>query len=395
MPDTSFTVFAPTPDTTSIGPDIQLSQTTPTNPRPFALAPPVFSSQVSSSPSIQTNGFNEHTNEPPSTFSTQPLASMSPVVQPTAPSPEPDLFLGSMSCGVSISSPPSFPVNDASTLTQINADSNKLPLLSHGSPPQEPTSTLVPPTSIPDDRSPLPPFNTNIATPPSQPPPLNRHQPISLPPTPTATVFIPPSLTSSKRPTSIFGSLKSLQTSSLVQTPTEILSPLVIPSPSASRFFPSVPHLLRHDSQPSPLRAVASNAGDGDNVPKGLTLSRPDQAERADLALMEATALNFSRRCSLVKTCFSQWRKRQSDRAKWLEACKRSQAYSEKVQAERLSRVSATPPSEKQRKVVSTEPRIHPKSRVKNRPSTEYKPQTDEELAKRFEKVRKTVRSAH
>lgn len=371
-----------------------------TNPHSFALATPVFNSHISSLAITQTNGFNGHTGQPPLSFGARPLPPESPEVQPTVPSPEPDLFLASMAFDVSTSPPSSFSVNDEDHRTQpidINAEFNMLPLPSRGPSPQEPPSnsnlSSVLPTSIPCDRSSQPPpLDTDIATPPIQPPPLNRLQPISLPPTPTATVFIPHS-TPSKKATSFFGSLKSLQTSSLVQTPTEILSPLVIPSPSTSRFFQSVPHLLRRDSQSSPLRAAVSKTSD-DKL-KEPTLPHPDQVRRAD-PLLEATALNFSRKSLLVKTCFSRWRERLSDRAKWLEACRRSQAYSEKVQAERLSRVSATPPLEKKRKTGPAEPRTHPKSRAKSRPSIECRPPPiDEELARRFEKVSKMVCIVH
>ncbi|KAL4071877.1 SAC3/GANP/Nin1/mts3/eIF-3 p25 family-domain-containing protein [Scleroderma citrinum] len=391
-------VSAPATDVSSAEPcapkpDGQLSQATSTNLPSFSAAVPVFNSQLSSLQSSQTNGFSGTTNQPPLIFGAQPPTPGSPAVQPYVPSLETNPFIPSVSSGATTSSASSFSVKDVTPFTQridINTDSNILSLPSHISSRQEPLSTsnppLAPTTSIPDQS--LLPLDTNIATPPNQPPLLSRRLPISLPPTPTPTVFIPPSLLSSKKPASIFASLKSLQTSSLSPAPTEILSPLIIPSPSTSRSFPSVPHLLRRDSNPSPLRAAVSNADSEvhDDKPKAPTLSRPDQVERVDLAVMEATALKLARKCILVKTYFSRWRQRLSDRAKWLEACRRSQAYSEKVQAERLSRVDAAPTSEKKQKLVPTEPRTHLKSREKKRPSLESRPQTDEELARRFEK---------
>ncbi|KAH7886763.1 SAC3/GANP/Nin1/mts3/eIF-3 p25 family-domain-containing protein [Phlebopus sp. FC_14] len=216
---------------------------------------------------------------------------------------------------------------------------------------------------------------------PTNPPPLNRRHPISLPPTPTATVFIPPSMPTKQK--SIFGSLGSIQTSSLSAVPTEILSPLVLNSPGASRSFPCMPNLLRRDSMQSPLRASISAA---DNKASN-DIAHPLQLGKPTLAIMKPTALNFSRGSWLVRESFSRWRQRLADRVRWMEACQRSNTYSEKVQAERLSRSTGSLPPEKSRRIDSSETRAPLRKRLKNRLSGEYRPpQNDEELARRFEK---------
>lgn len=157
-----------------------------------------------------------------------------------------------------------------------------------------------------------------------------------------------------------------------------------MPSPSTSKFLPSsVPHLLRRDSFQSPLRSSTVPAGSEtyENKPKAQSLVQSDQID-----VLGAAALKFARKCYLVKTYFSQWRRRLSDRAKWMEACKRSQEYSERVHAERLSRSTTTAVPAKKRRIVPTEDSVPLKKRAKSRPASEFKsPQTDEELARRFE----------
>ncbi|KIJ67361.1 hypothetical protein HYDPIDRAFT_37902 [Hydnomerulius pinastri MD-312] len=251
-------------------------------------------------------------------------------------------------------------------------------------PPPASTNTSVPFFGVMED-----PLSKLERTPLTQPPPLSRQNPISLPPTPTATIFIPPSISSKSK--SIFGSLGSIQTSALSAAPTEILSPLVLQSPGTSRSsFPSMPHLLRRDSVQSPLRA-ALNAAEIEAPAEGkldISLTAgPPPVKKPNLDIMKATAMNFARRSSLVKKSFSQWRHRLTDRVKWIEACRRSKAYSEKAQAERLSRSTGSPLSEKKRKSAPQDAHVPLRKRLKDRLSSEYRPpQNDEELAKRFEK---------
>lgn len=75
---------------------------------------------------------------------------------------------------------------------------------------------------------------------------------------------------------------------------------------------------------------------------------------------------------------------------KWREACRRSDAYSQRVQAERLSKSTSSLPQEMdlKRKVLSPERPSPVRKRLRNRVSSEYRPSpSDEELLKRFEKV--------
>ena len=224
-------------------------------------------------------------------------------------------------------------------------------------------------------------------TPLPQPPPLNRRQPISLPSTPTATIFIPPSLPQTRKST-----LKNLQTSSLSAVPTEILSPLVLHSPMSRS---SMPGLFRRESIQSPLKAVVSATDiEGEAEPSTEKLntslvSRPSPVKKPSLDIMKATALHFARRSWLVKKAFSKWRQRLSDHAKWIEACRRSARYKEKAQAERLSRsVGGSPaPNGRMHRRTPSETRVPLKKRLRERLSGEYRPANDAELARRFEKV--------
>ncbi|KIK95746.1 hypothetical protein PAXRUDRAFT_826697 [Paxillus rubicundulus Ve08.2h10] len=230
---------------------------------------------------------------------------------------------------------------------------------------------------------------SKLQTPSAQPPPLNRRQPVSLPSTPTATAFIP--TFAPQRPKSIFGSLKNIQTSSLSAVPTEILSPLVLQSPG-SNSFSSIPRLLRRDSAQSPLRAAVSAADIEAKIdasterPETSVATGPSPVEKPTLDIMKATADGFARGGWVVREYFSRWQQRLVERARWIEACRRSTAYKEKVQAERLSR-SVSSPSEKKRKTAPRETPTPIKKRLRSRLSSDYKPpQNDEELAKRFEK---------
>ncbi|KAG6330558.1 hypothetical protein ID866_8530 [Astraeus odoratus] len=376
-------IFGPSPSTSTD--NLQSSSLTPENIslEPFQAATTAFSSAGLVPTVIQSSGFNGHANHSTSVFTIQSSASPLSEAQPDAPPP-----LEASALPTSTSFEATAPSIRSVSLTVTNSahrpmlptdvdtsQSTGLPVPTHNpvveqelslAPASCPPSTL--PIVIPDHS--LPSMNVNNdpqETPPIQPPPLHRRQPISLPSTPTATVFVPSSL--SQKPKSIFGSLKSIQTSSLSQAATEILSPLVIPSPSASRFLPSsVPRLLRQDSQQLSLRAVQGTADANilDEKSNPPILRAPEKQERMGLVLMDATALKFTRSCSLVKSCFSRWRQRLSERAK----------------------CTTTP--EKKRKTAPAETLTSAKRRVRKRLSGGCKPvQTDEELARRFEKVGK------
>ncbi|KIO02581.1 hypothetical protein M404DRAFT_147482 [Pisolithus tinctorius Marx 270] len=340
----------------------------------------------------QATDNNEYPDQLPSIFGVQPTPTLLQAPRPVVSSPAVEPLIPSTLSTSSISSAPPSSSNVANLPvdTRLQPADDSTPDMTLASQPgssdQRKTSSFpsTPPVPIQD----LTPLNATYEslqeTPPSQPPPLNRQQPISLPPTPTATIFIPKSVTPSQGPRLNLGSLRSIQTSSLSASSTEILSPLIIPSPSSSKFFSSsVPRLLRRDSLQSPLQSsvVAADAETHKDKLRAQSLSQSGQTD-----VMEAAALKFARKCYLVKTSFSQWRRRLSDRTKWIEACRRSQEYSERVHAERLSRTTAVVVSEKKRKIIPAEVSVPVKKRARSRPVGEFKsPQTDEELAKRFE----------
>ncbi|OJA16646.1 hypothetical protein AZE42_04045 [Rhizopogon vesiculosus] len=253
-------------------------------------------------------------------------------------------------------------------------------------PPVLPSLVTSQPTSgVPRDSS-----GVLDETPPSQPPPLNRHHPISLPPTPTATSFIPSAL-SGKSTKAIFGSLKNLQTSSLTATPTEILSPLVLSSPATKPTLSSMPSLLRRDSVQTPLR-LGITATDLEAVSTKLENGKaPDSSSttQIDKEALKSKAFSFIRKSLLIKEAFHDWREKTAARTQWKEACRRSDAYSQRVQAERLSKSTSSLPQENKRKVISPERPSPVRKRLRNRLSSEYRPPpSDEELLKRFEKNR-------
>lgn len=87
----------------------------------------------------------------------------------------------------------------------------------------------------------------------------------------------------------------------------------------------------------------------------------------------------------LVKERFERWHTRLTEKKAWAEACRRSDAYSQKIQRERMSES----PSDRKRRLVSGVALETPqRKRARKRVSSEYrKPRTDEELARRFKAV--------
>ncbi|KAI9455637.1 SAC3/GANP/Nin1/mts3/eIF-3 p25 family-domain-containing protein [Boletus coccyginus] len=330
------------------------------------------------SPQPQVNGFTIGPAKK-STFLSEP--SPSKLLNPLAPNfiPKPNLATSTSASGFGSSTP------SALSTTPLNG------VLSSN---QEPPISDMIVTEPPFVSSPPSMGSTSLEggmdqTPPPQPPRLNRRQPISLPSTPTATIFIPPSLPPTRKST-----LKNLQTSTLSAVPTEILSPLVLHSP-VSRSLSSIPGLLRRESIQSPLKVVISAAdveAEAEPSTEKLNTSQvagPVPAEKPSLDIMKAAALHFARRGWLVKQAFSKWRQRLSDHAKWIEACQRSAHYKEKARTERLSRsVSGSPVRNgRMHRRTPSETRAPLKKRLRERLSGEYRPPAnDEELARRFEK---------
>ncbi|TFY70589.1 hypothetical protein EVG20_g2429 [Dentipellis fragilis] len=224
-----------------------------------------------------------------------------------------------------------------------------------------------------------------------EPPPLNKVQPISLPPTPTATQFQSPA----KQPIkSLFG-FPSLQS---VTTEPEILSPLTLTGPSLSakpsvstplarRPSVSTP-LARRPSvaeSPTPARSTApKDLGPASPTTNGRPRATSKGKERAvDVVGLEEKAVFFTWKSLAVRESFRSWSKRTQERVEWKAACRRSDAYRERVQHERLSKsVSA---NGKKRRDVSGPVIETPSRRMRRRISSHYEPpRTDEALAQRL-----------
>jgi hypothetical protein len=312
------------------------------------------------------------------------------------PVPPPSIFSKPLPPSPKLSSTPE--ANKAATSIQpLNPyapvfASSLPPIVTQPTPPYQPPAPPSPVTSQPTFGVPRDSFSGLDETPPSQPPPLSRHQPISLPPTPTATMYIPSTI-SGPSTKSVFGSLKKLQFTSLAASPTEILSPLVLSSPGARSTLSSMASLHRRDSVQTPLRSGITAA---DLEAVSTTLESPlngktsfsSSISNVDQETLESKALAFSRRNLVIKEAFHEWRDRTADRTKWKEACQRSEAYSQRVHRERLSKSTSSLPQENKRKVVTPERPSPVRKRLRNRLSSEYRPPpSDEELVKRFEKV--------
>lgn len=157
---------------------------------------------------------------------------------------------------------------------------------------------------------------------------------------------------------------------------TGMLSPLFPSSPSpAKRSAPSLP--ATGLSGVPQLEQTAFNSDTPTHV-NGKTKQFGVESD--------SKALEFSKRSVVVASCFKRWRDRATDQAAWIEACRRSDAYSQKVQRQKMSE---TPPPTKRQRMSSegSTPSTYKQRRVKKRVVDSHKPRTDEELAHRFEQV--------
>jgi hypothetical protein len=267
------------------------------------------------------------------------------------------------------------------------------PIVTQPTPSYQPPVPSTPVASQPTFGVPRDSFGSLDETLPFQPPPLSRQQPISLPPTPTVPSYIPSTVPGASAK-SVFGSLKKLQPISLAASPTEILSPLVLSSPGTRSTLNSMANLHRRNSLQTPLRSGIT-AADFETVSTKLEspLNGKELASsptsNVDQETLESKAFAFARKNLVIKEAFHEWRERTVNRTKWKEACLRSEAYSQRVHTERLSKSTSSLPQENKRKVVTPEQSSPARKRLRNRLSSEYRPPpSDEELVKRFEKNR-------
>ncbi|KAG1858520.1 SAC3/GANP/Nin1/mts3/eIF-3 p25 family-domain-containing protein [Suillus subluteus] len=336
-------------------------------------------------------------DQPPPPTPTAPSENKVQIPFTVPPAPPPSTFSKPLPPSPKLSSVPE--VNKAaSSIQPLNPRApvfapSLSPIVTQPTPSYQPPVPPSPVASQPTFGVPRDSFGSLDETPPSQPPPLSRQQPISLPSTPTAPIYIPSTIsgTSTK---SVFGSLKKLQPTSLAASPTEILSPLVLSSPGTRSTLGSMANLHRRDSVQTPLRSGIT-ATDLETVltklesPLNGKASASSPTSNVDQETLESKAFAFARRSLVIKEAFHEWRERTANRTKWKEACLRSEAYSQRVHTERLSKSTSSLPQENKRKVVTPERPSPVRKRLRNRLSSEYQPPaSDEELVKRFEKNR-------
>ncbi|KAG6844263.1 hypothetical protein H0H87_008299 [Tephrocybe sp. NHM501043] len=223
----------------------------------------------------------------------------------------------------------------------------------------------------------LPKINTNTSSGPSEgplatptePPPLPKPQTISLPPTPTVG---PP-------PKSMLNFLKgSIATPTSSTSNQGMLSPLYMPSPTASGLheFPF------HRKSPTKGSAGQPSSLLLDIHGKGKASANGQVDEN-----MENKSTAFEKKSTIVKFCLRHWHERVVERAAWIEACRQSDAYKQKIKRQQQS--SAL--SDKKRRISAgpgTVVESPIKKRLRRRVSSEYHPpRTDEDLAQRFKEV--------
>ncbi|KJA18922.1 hypothetical protein HYPSUDRAFT_44772 [Hypholoma sublateritium FD-334 SS-4] len=242
--------------------------------------------------------------------------------------------------------------------------------------------------------------STSSAASPRVPPPMPKKQPISLPSTPT-TVLQPPSALLGYLRSTLEGASSS---SSSLGSPTssqDMLSPLVMGSPTMSdakpfnNFTPlSTPKALRRFSGTAPALPSPSEKGK-DSVH---TMYDADDTE-----VQKERALAFARRSVLVRSAFERWVQRATDRAAYLEARRHDEEYRAKLHRARadgragaleLARAGNGMSVDKKRRVSTNgtagDEHHHGQAPMKKRAarkrvSGDYRaPRTDEELARRF-----------
>ena len=220
-----------------------------------------------------------------------------------------------------------------------------------------------------------PPREPRLAT-PKEPPPLRRHQPISLPGTPSASFHLPPTpLTNLK-----INLLAPSSSGPSYETQASILSPISLQTPTLSRNptinFSPPNGKLKFSAADLAFPTVTKD--------KGKSPERPplDEAE------VEKKVTRFLQRSYLVKSTFRQWHQLVLKRVAWHEACQQSETYSQKVKRQRHSLGASS--SNKRRISLGPATPVDASQRKRARrriSSTYHPPRTDEELAQRFKEV--------
>ncbi|ETW76545.1 hypothetical protein HETIRDRAFT_460814 [Heterobasidion irregulare TC 32-1] len=265
------------------------------------------------------------------------------------------------------------------------------------------------------------PLTPSGRSPPTQPPPLKMN-PISLPGTPTTTSF----QSSAKPMKSLFG-YPSLQSMSSVSSE-DILSPLQLsaqssftglkrpstvesPTPAGSSAVSNHSSLAPTPTPtPTPARvpvpSFITTSQSSTSTPAPLATSSPTLAptlskvngkgkgRAIDSAILEGKAVDFLRRSLVVKSSFQQWRHDTTERLKWVDAVRRSDAYSERVHRQSLS--NGKSPSKKRRESNGIVVEAPTAKRVRKRMSSKYvPPRTDDQLAQRLKEVLRLSQQNH
>ncbi|KAG6812812.1 hypothetical protein H0H92_000270 [Tricholoma furcatifolium] len=280
---------------------------------------------------------------------------------------------------------PIFPSSQTSTPTPFDA-TPPIPFTrsSNPSPSPFPPNSQAPPTPAPPLSFPnkssitrtsshppiLPQIDTNTTLErpidsPIVPPPAPKPHLISLPATPTIDQPHKTILNSFK---GHIGTLPSRSNS-------DILSPIFMHSPTTSGLheFPFV--------SKSPSKGRAEQSGLLFNINGKDTSPTKPQFDEEEA---ESKSAIFARKSTIVKSCLRRWHQRIIDRLAWIEACRQSDAYKEKIKHRQASSLQL----DKKRR-ISTGPGatiiLPVKKRLRRRVSSEYRPpRTDEELAQRF-----------
>lgn len=218
---------------------------------------------------------------------------------------------------------------------------------------------------------------------PGIPPLLKRAGPISLPPTtPHTPLLTHPSFKGNK-------SLKGFPSIQNIQTPADILSPLnLTPSINAQEFSFTIPAPQQPDLSAT-MEKLNDIATQGEVE---VEESNADKRKSQWAVDAKEKATRFKYRGVLVKNCFSRWKKKLMKRVEYLEAVRKSDEYSKKLQMERESSVSKSVSSygggDRKRGISGMSPDSAQRKRARKRLSAKYVPlKTEDELVRRLREV--------
>ncbi|KAI0660057.1 SAC3/GANP/Nin1/mts3/eIF-3 p25 family-domain-containing protein [Cubamyces menziesii] len=399
----SFTPFGAKPSPPDPQPSSSTSQSSegarPPPPQPvfsdpFGAPPtgPLFPSSQSA-PTPQTNGFFSISQPPPAPQPAPP--------QPPAAAPQVEPAASGEEAARDDMPPPPTPtriIERRQTLWDLPGSSSPFSRL------KEEKMTYTPSPGTPTVPS-------SPVSPTAAPPVLGKHNPITLPPTPTARWFESPEASLSRKRSVIHFPSLTMPTPSMtdVLSPIHLTTPNGKSTPSASSssglllqmgtptvergpVLQSQPTLIIDNTspvsakQPKPVLEIKTN-GISSSPSKGKAKETQEDLERK--------AIHFLHTGLLMRDSWTRWRKRRETNKAWEEARKRSESYQAEVHRARLSASQngrqAEDQSLKKRRVSSVQPVDTVQARrVKRRKSAQFvaEPLTDEALAQRLQENR-------